>query len=175
MKVIFYAACLFLFAVQCRTQTEDLGDAGEPEQNEAIILDCYETFIDHAWNRKDMDSLRAVSAESYIRTLNGIQVAGNQSEMEANMKVYFTGFPDGHLTLGSTIIKDSLLVSKWNFRGTNTGIFGEKPPTGKRVDVSGFSEIFFDSNGKMIREDIYYNELELLQQLGYTLVPPDLD
>ncbi len=163
-----------LFAVQCRKQAEHLNDAMDTEYKEALILDSYQTFIDHAWNQKDMDSLRAVSVENYTRTLNGIRVAGNQHEMEAIMKVCFTGFPDGRLSLESAMAKDVHLVTKWTFRGTNTGVFGENPPTGKRVDISGFSEIRFNGIGKIIREDIYYNELELLQQLGYTLIPPDL-
>lgn len=132
----------------------------------------FDIFIENGWNKKDMSMFRAISAENYIRNLNGIQVANNQSEMEANMNIYFTGFPDSKLSVDNITIKDHHLFTHWTFNGTNTGVFGETGPTGKKIKVSGFSTIEFNGKGKIIREDIYYNELELLQQLGFTLNPP---
>ncbi|MCK5443226.1 MAG: ester cyclase [Maribacter sp.] len=132
----------------------------------------FNSFIENAWNQKNMDSLRSISTENYIRHLNGIEVATNQNELEANMGIYFKGFPDLKLTIDRSTIKDGHLYAKWTFEGTNTGVFGEAPATGKSIVVSGYSEISFDSEGKMTQEDVYYNELALLQQLGYTLNPP---
>jgi len=132
----------------------------------------FDIFIENGWNKKDMPMFRAISAENYIRNLNGIEVANNQSEMEANMNIYFTGFPDSRLSVDNITIKDLHLFTHWTFSGTNTGVFGETGPTGKKIKVSGFSTIEFNGKGKIIRESVYYNELELLQQLGFTLNPP---
>lgn len=132
----------------------------------------FESFVEDAWNQGNMEKFKAVSVENYIRNLNGITVAENQNAVESNIKLFLTGFPDGQVTVDQIIQKDNTLFAHWTFIGTNTGIFGESPPTGKKVNVSGHSTIQFNENGKMIQEDVYYNELELLQQLGYTLVPP---
>ena len=80
-----------------------------------------------------------------------------------------------YVHLLNTQIKDRHLFAHWTFTGTNTGIFGEFPATGKKAKVSGMSLLSFDEEGKLYREEVYYNELDLLQQLGYTLVPPALE
>jgi len=63
----------------------------------------------------------------------------------------------------------------WVFTGTNTGVFGEIPATGKKVIVKGFTIVHFNNEGQIFHENVYYNELDLLQQLGYTLLPPIVD
>jgi steroid delta-isomerase-like uncharacterized protein len=144
-------------------------------KQEQTIRTNFDSFVENAWNNKNMDSLRAVSVENFNRHLNGIQVASNQNEMEANMNIFFNGFPDLKVSIENSTIKDNQLFAHWTFKGTNTGIFGEAPATGKSIIVSGYSELSFDTQGKIIREDVYYNELQLLQQLGYTLNPPNVD
>jgi len=91
------------------------------------------------------------------------------------MNIYFIGFPDATVTVSEISTVDNLLFTRWNFSGTNTGVFGDFPATGKKVDVSGCSTLKFNNEGKIASEDVYYNELELLQQLGYTLNPPVLE
>jgi len=142
---------------------------------EQAITTNFNSFVENAWNFKNMDSLRSVSVDTMIRHLNGIQVASNQNEMEANMNIFFKGFPDLKVSILNSTIKDNQLFAHWTFKGTNTGIFGEAPATGKSIIVSGYSELSFNTEGKIIQEDVYYNELQLLQQLGYTLNPPVVD
>ncbi len=149
-------------------------DEMKTNQEQAITTN-FNSFIENAWNYKNMDSLRSVSVEYFIRHLNGIQVASNQNEMEANMNIFFNGFPDLKVSIENSTIKDNQLFTHWTFKGTNTGIFGEAPATGKSIIVSGYSELSFDAEGKITQEDVYYNELQLLQQLGYTLNPPIVD
>ncbi|MBT8313399.1 MAG: ester cyclase [Maribacter sp.] len=147
----------------------------EKHKAEAIDLamrENFESFINNAWNKKNMDSLRSISITNYNRQLNGINVAENLNELEANMNIYFQGFPDLKVSILDTAIKNNRLFAQWTFEGTNTGVFGETPATGKHVIVSGFSELTFDDEGKISQEKVYYNELQLLQQLGYTLNEP---
>ena len=144
-------------------------------KQEQAITTNFNSFIENAWNYKNMDSLKSVSVKNFIRHLNGIQVASNQNEMVANMNIFFIGFPDLEVSIENRTIKDNQLFAHWTFKGTNTGLFGEAPATGKSIIVSGYSELSFDMEGKIIQEDVYYNELQLLQQLGYTLNPPNVD
>ena len=137
-----------------------------------IIITNNNTFVEYCWNNRDFSKLSSIATENLVRNLNGIKVATNQKEMAANMNVFFIGFPDLKVTLNNTYIINNLVFTDWTFIGTNTGEFGETPATGKKVKVSGFSIVYFNSEGKMYQEDIYYNELEFLQQLGYTLNPP---
>ncbi|CAZ97801.1 ester cyclase [Zobellia galactanivorans] len=141
---------------------------------EHLMATNYNNFIEASWNKKNMDTLQSVSAENYIHNQNGIRVADNQNEMKAFMNIYFMGFPDAYMTVDATVIKGQQLFTHWTLTGTNTGIFSETPATGKKIKLSGHATVSFNNKGKIIQEDVYYNELELLQQLGYTLNPPVL-
>ena len=172
MKRMGLLSVLLLVVVLACKQGHD--DEMKTEQEQAITTN-FNSFVENAWNFKNMDSLKSVSVDNFIRHLNGIQVASNQNEMAANMNIFFNGFPDLKVSIENSTIKDNQLFAHWTFKGTNTGIFGEAPATGKSIIVSGYSELSFDTEGKIIREDVYYNELQLLQQLGYTLNPPIVD
>ena len=86
-----------------------------------------------------------------------------------------TAFPDFHMTFDEVIVKGDKIVARFTFTGTNTGPlsmpFGDLPPTGKKVRITGIG-IDLVQNGKIAEELVVYNVLEMLQQLGFTLTPP---
>ena len=83
--------------------------------------------------------------------------------------------PNFQMTLDEMIVKGDRIVWIWTVTGTNTGPFhtpfGDLPPTGKKVKFTGVA-IDRMVGGKIVEEWIYFNVLELLQQLGFTLAPP---
>ena len=173
MKWYILNALVVLFLVSsCKDEKDHQNSELAMESYEQLLKNNFHNFIEHAWNQANMDSLRQVLDEDYVKHLNGIEIATNLNEMEANMNIYFKGFPNGHVTVENVQVKNNNLFVHWVYTGTNTGVFGEFPPTGKKVAVGGYAAIQFNAAGKMIKEDVYFNELELLQQLGYTLNPP---
>lgn len=132
-------------------------------------------LIDSSWNDKNLSTFETMATVDFVRNLNGISVAKNANEMEAHMKVFFTAFPDLEISLEESEVKGNKIFLLWKSTGTNTGVFGEVAATGKKVKIYGLSHLYFDDNGKLFREDVFYNELDLLQQLGYTLTPPNLE
>ena len=133
------------------------------------------TYMDSCWNKGDISNLNGISSEEFIRNLNGITVVETQNEMRAHMRVFFKGFPDLAVKLDSTFVKNNTVFTHWTSTGTHTGMFGEIAATGKKVKINGLSQLYFDAEGRLIREDVVFNELGLLQQLGYTLNPPILE
>lgn len=129
-------------------------------------------LIDSCWNAQKIEQLKIISDEQFNRTMNGIEMAENQEEIKAHMNVYFNGFPDLKLVMNEIHSTNDHAFIEWTFTGTNTGIFGESPATGKKVKILGFSSVLFNKEGKILREDVFYNELDLLQQLGYTMKLP---
>lgn len=132
-------------------------------------------YVDSCWNRHKTLLVHDLMTDDYTRNLNGIRVANGKIELEANIKNYIRAFPTLKIKIDTMIQKDRHVVTTWSFEGTNTGEFGECMPTGKKVKVSGVSIFQFNDAGNILREDTYYNELYLLQQLGYTLTPPNLE
>jgi steroid delta-isomerase-like uncharacterized protein len=83
-----------------------------------------------------------------------------------------TAFPDLNLKFDETIVKGFKIVIRWSLTGTNTGNFGDLPATGKQVSYSGLS-ISHLVDGKFTEAWIIYNGLDLYQQLGFKVVPPE--
>ncbi|MCG2459275.1 ester cyclase [Flavobacteriaceae bacterium F89] len=171
MKMNLLVFALAVLTVVCCKNVKD--DSIKTHEN--LIENRLAVLVDSCWNQKDMEKLSSITTQNFTRNLNGIDLINTEKEMEAHMNVFFRAFPDFTLTLNDTYIKDALVFTHWEVNGTNTGIFAEAPATGKKINITGFSRIYFNEQGKIYREDVYYNELDLLQQLGYTLVPPVLE
>ena len=143
------------------------------QAKEKVIKTAINDYV-YCWNNKDMAKLKIILNENFTRTVNGVKIANNEKEMEAVINDNFTAFPDVVITVDNTIIKDNQSFGHWTFTGTNTGKYGENPPTGKKVNFSGYSICIYDDAGKLTQEIVYFNELALMQQLGYTITPPVL-
>ena len=129
-------------------------------------------LIEIVWNQKDLSIIDSLFAENATRTVNNIKIANNRAELLAGMKIYFTGFPDLILVKHNSFNKNNQTFYDWTLSGTNTGVNGEMKATGKKVKFGGFTHVIFNSEGKILHVEVYYNELEFLQLLGYTLAPP---
>lgn len=164
------AVFLVVIWISCEQKTKRQEMVMEDQLQRQLV-----TFIDTCWNDRNVEAFRELSTADFTRNLNGISVAKNQTEMEAHMNVFFTAFPDLEVSVEESDVKGQKVFILWQSTGTNTGVFGEVAPTGKKVKINGLSHLYFDDAGKLYREDVYYNELDLLQQLGYTLTPPNLE
>jgi steroid delta-isomerase-like uncharacterized protein len=127
------------------------------------------------WNGKNLDSIDLFFSDLSPRRINNVEVSRTKKELIANIKVYLTGFPDMELNINELLFFEAKVYMNWTITGTNTDIFGDLPATGKKVKVSGVSIFTFDEQGMIIYEDVFFNELSLLQQLGYQLIPPKLE
>jgi steroid delta-isomerase-like uncharacterized protein len=81
-------------------------------------------------------------------------------------------FPDFHLAIEDFFVKGDQIASRFTITGTQTGPFGELPATGKRVFISSAAAITRVVDGKIVEDVTFWNVLDLYQQLGFTLVPP---
>lgn len=164
------AFVLLLIWNSCREKEQKLELAME-EQLTAHLG----TLIDSCWNDQNLKTFGDLATADFIRNLNGISVAKNTNEMEAHIEVFLTAFPDLEISVEESEVKGDKIFFLWQATGTNTGVFGEVAATGKKVKINGLSHLYFDDSGMLYREDVYFNELDLLQQLGYTLSPPNLE
>ncbi|QBA64495.1 ester cyclase [Muriicola soli] len=131
-------------------------------------------YVDSCWNKGDFSALNRITGEGFVRNLNGLEVANGSIELEAYIQNFIKAFPNLRINITNLIEKDGKVALEWTFEGTNTGVFAEFIPTGKKATVRGVTMMTFNGQGKMIKENTYYNELYLLQQLGFTLNPPNL-
>ncbi len=84
--------------------------------------------------------------------------------------------PDLRFSLDEMYVNEDKVAWIFTMSGTVTNPFrtphGDLPPTGKSFTLSGVA-VDRLADGKIVEEWLYYNVLELLQPLGFTLAPPD--
>ena len=84
-------------------------------------------------------------------------------------------YPDFNVTIDELIVKGDKIVIRWTITGTNTGPLqtpmGELPPTDKKMRLPGVRIVRL-VNGKIAEEWVFYNQLDVYLQLGFTLTPP---
>lgn len=120
-----------------------------------------------AWNANDQTAMKAAMTDNLIRTENGNVTVKSSSEYATKlMDVFFTGFPDFKVALNDYKIMGDKVMINWTCTGTNTGIFQGKT-TNKPITTHGMSIWTFEKDGKASREDAYYDNLTLFQQLGF--------
>jgi steroid delta-isomerase-like uncharacterized protein len=150
-----------------------------PKKSDALAEDSFKynlsIYIDSCWNGKNLGLLTQIVSDDFVRSLNGINVVKGANELEAHINTYIKAFPNLQITASESFMQENTIITTWTFTGTNTGEFTEFDATGKKTKVSGVSIIEFNDDGKMSREETYYNELYLLQQLGYGLEPPNME
>ncbi len=142
----------------------------EPESTQRIRA-TYDAFIE-LLNNQGMDDFHTIATKNFVRYGNGIKEANNPAEQTAIIKVFHKAFPDFHITYNNLEIRDGKSYSNWMVTGTNTGAFGDNPPTGKKTTTHGISICHYDSEGKMTEEHVYYDMHGVYEQLGYILSPP---
>ncbi len=171
LKIVGTALSFLLLFCACN----DSKDVAQPVNQETTNRSALVAFLNEGWNEKDLDAIDTYFADSIVRKVNSVNLASSKNELSANMQVYFTGFPDLRIEVNNMLSDGSEIYLSWTITGTNTGVFGELPPTGKKIRISGITRMDFDRDGKIAVEEVYYNELSLLQQMGHTLNPPVLE
>jgi len=171
LKNVLTTMSICLFLLSCLNPSKDLKKDESEELNRISLA----SFLEKGWNEKDLGSVDTFFSDAFIREVNSVKLASNKKELRANMQVYFTGFPDLKIEIDNMVSEGDQVYINWTISGTNTGIFGELQPTGKKIKIGGISRVDFNKEGQIVREEVYYNELSLLQQMGHTLKPPVLN
>ncbi|MBT8185543.1 MAG: ester cyclase [Eudoraea sp.] len=139
----------------------------EMPADQKLIDQNVDKFINKFHNQGDATVLLEVLAPAYTRYMNGNKVASTADELAEGFKnSYMKGFPDLKITSKERIYSGDRLFIHWTFSGTNTGEFNGSEPTGNSVNISGLSEARFNSDGKMVLEKVYFNELDMMNQLS---------
>jgi predicted ester cyclase len=122
------------------------------------------------WNGADLEGLDAIAATNIVRRGPSVSMpAKNIEELKEVIKSMRAAFPDLELTLDDAAYVGDHAFVRWTFKGTNTGP-GQFPPTGKPVKVTGMSLVRYAS-GKAVEEDVYFDSLDMLTQLGLAQSP----
>ncbi len=156
----------------CQKQVpEEIPEAMTVEEAQARVERVLQIY-----NTGNLDSIEEFFAPEFVSH----DYAANQEQvgldaLKKQIADLRTQFPDLIMTLDEIILMGDKTVTRWTATGTNTGPLqtpaGELLPTGKEAIIGGVT-VSRRVNEKTVEQWVYYNMWDLLQQIGFTLTPP---
>jgi steroid delta-isomerase-like uncharacterized protein len=115
-----------------------------------------------AWSSRNPDRLSRFYAEDAALRVNEGQPAIGRAEICATAHAFMVAFPDMVVTLESLEESGSQVIFHWRWTGTNSGPGG----TGRAVDLRGYEEWTFDSDGLIVQSLGHFDEGEYGRQVN---------
>jgi predicted ester cyclase len=117
-------------------------------------------FVDQVWNRRNYDAAAELYSDSYVNPFG----TGPAARIEP-IRRYHQAFPDLVLDVDEVIVATDTVVLRATFRGTDTGGYVGRAPTGREVSEWVVTIMHFE-DGKVVREWIGADKLGMFIQLG---------
>ncbi len=141
-------------------------DQDQLEINKSLVYQ-----FEEALNTADWDRLGDLLAEDFLRhsqATTDMQITSRE-EMKQLMQLYQEFAPDQKLTIDFLIAEGDMVAGYGTYSGTNTGPWGEMPPTGTYFELKNIS-IFRIENGRIAEQWVEWDNVAMLSQFG--LFPP---
>ncbi|HVH62347.1 MAG TPA: ester cyclase [Candidatus Dormibacteraeota bacterium] len=127
-----------------------------------------------AFNAHDLEALARDAAPDIEGTAPGDQkLKGPQQIKEFNQN-FITAFPDARVEAKQIIAQGNHVVVQGVFSGTHNGTLktpmGDVPATGRKVKGE-FVQIFEIDRGLVKKDDLLFDQVQLMTQLGLTPAP----
>jgi steroid delta-isomerase-like uncharacterized protein len=173
MIMVLPLALILSFIIGCQDQAamaelEDFrAQAALEKANKALA----ERFIDAAFNKPDLDTLKEILSPDYIHHPQ----KGTDETLEdalRGLQERTKMFPDQAITIEDMFVKGNKIAVRCTFSGTHTGDSEGFPATGKKVEMRAFMIIRVE-NGKIAEDWGGRDLLSLYQQLGFELRPKE--
>lgn len=117
----------------------------------------------------DLSQWEALLADDYTGSYPSMRSGINRQLARGYNEVFLVAFPDLHFEIQRTVVNEEVVVYQWLGSGTHDGPLtlptGTIPATGKYAAIPGVL-ITTVKEGKIMREETYWNQVELLAQLG---------
>ena len=126
------------------------------------------------WNTLNPDMIGECYASTFRReSPTGAQT--NQTELRELIGQTGTAYSNFNVNMKDVVVKGNQAFGSFTFSGDNTGPTVEgMPATGKSFNVDGIVAIKV-MDGKIVEERLYWNHLQLMTQLGYSLQAPSME
>ena len=131
------------------------------EENKAVAR----RLIEESGNNKNLDVIPELVTPGYVCHQAGGEDTRGHEGLRQLVTMFFTAFPDVHITIEDQIADGDKVVTRWTARGTHQGNLQGIAPTGKQITVSGISIDRFEA-GKIAEEWELFDRMGMMQQLG---------
>jgi len=156
---------LFAFAIVGNTfAADDEATAALEEKIKIGLTEFFDAF-ENEDTKKDAQFTKLI-AENFIRTENGKVITSNREDYRNWATVWL------QVKTKDLDVNNNRAYFYWTSDNTIDNPSGNSTDKKIRIINNGFSVWIFDESGMAIREDTFYDELNLMKQLGHTLQPP---
>ena len=166
MKIIIKPGLLLIFAILVIAGCQQQMDHSEE------LKPLADKFLE-VWNNGNYNALNTIIDPNFVRVSNSQPDVEGLDGLKEVMQGLRTGYPDLKITFAEEIYSHNKAAFKCELTGTNTGAT-DIPPTGKPVELWGMTIVHF-KNGKIAKEIVAFDRQEWIEQLGYSISPPDTD
>jgi predicted ester cyclase len=116
-------------------------------------------FVEDVWNGRRYEATSDLFSENYVNPFG----TGPSARVEP-IRQYHKAFPDLHLDIEELIVAGDTAVLRMTFRGTDTGGYVGRPPSGRKVEEWVVDIMHFEDD-KVVSEWIGADKLGLFIQL----------
>jgi predicted ester cyclase len=135
------------------------------QDNKALARRFWEEF----WNQRNLAAVDEIVAPNFVLYTPSGPINGPEG-LKGYARTILGVSSDVQFTLDDIIAEGDKVVTRWSGRGSHTGSFAGRPPTGKRFTMTGIS-IFRIENDKIVEDRVAEDTFGFLQQLGVIPVP----
>lgn len=128
------------------------------------------------WNAHDREGWTAYAAQDIEVVISGgVRLSGPEGARQL-IDTWTDAFPDTRVEHVLQVVEADNAVHESRFHGTHTGTMrspaGEIPATGRQVDIP-FTAVMSVREGKIAAYRIYFDQLDMLSQLGLADIPAE--
>jgi len=127
------------------------------ETNKAVVR----RYIEEVINRGNLALMDTLFAPELGERVKGFLAGGNSGP-----------FPDGQEEIRDIIAEGNTVMVRWIFRGTHLGAFMGIPPTGKRIEITGYGTYYLE-NDRIVWDTMSMDWDDAMEQLGATYSIPE--
>ena len=128
--------------------------------------DLARRFYDEVMNAGDIDLVDELCSEDYVEHEEALPgMTQDRQGVKDFARAMRTAFPDLHVTPESILSEKDRVMIRFRMTGTHQGEFLGMPPTGRRVDLTGYDEARV-VDGRAVEHWGAMDSGQLMEQLG---------
>lgn len=117
-------------------------------------------FVDEVWNGRNYEAAADLYGDNYVSPFG----TGPAAKVEGIRRNH-QAFPDMQVDVDDLIVAGETVVLRFTLRGTDTGGYAGRPPTGRAVQECAVNIMRFDGD-RVMNEFMAADKLGLFIQLG---------
>jgi serine phosphatase RsbU (regulator of sigma subunit) len=131
------------------------------EENKAI----FRRYIEEVWNQGRLELADEIFDRYLAHQPDGPTLERGPEDVKRFVSEFRAAFPDLRINIDEQVAEGDKVMIRATFRGTHQREFRGMAPTGKEIEVKGFTDFRFSEEGKVVESwDSYYSELSLMRQ-----------